>query len=81
MRYSEFKPLLDWWNDRKENKQAWLVSIDEVIHRKYDLDFPNPSKTRIEKLRLPREIVQDIIDNQEKMLEISRRIQEKIDSW
>ena len=33
------------WNDRKENNQAWKVSIDEIAHRNFNLEIKNPSAT------------------------------------
>ena len=29
-RIEEFAPEKKWWNKRKENDQAWKVSIDEI---------------------------------------------------
>jgi type I restriction enzyme M protein len=40
----EFEPLKNWWNDRKENEQAWRVPIETIIERNYDLDIKNPNK-------------------------------------
>jgi len=31
LRYREFKPLLQWWEDREETDQAWKVGIDDVL--------------------------------------------------
>lgn len=47
--YLEFKTLEKWWGSekdgfkkRKENEQAWKVSIDEIVERGYNLDIKNP---------------------------------------
>jgi type I restriction enzyme M protein len=49
MKFAEFKDEQEWWGDesdgfaaRVKNKQAWKVSIDEVVARNYNLDFKNP---------------------------------------
>lgn len=49
MRFEEFQPEIDWWGSeednfksRKENTQAWKVSIEDIIARNYNLDINNP---------------------------------------
>lgn len=39
---SEFDSLKKWWKKRKENEQAWKVSIDTTIANGYNLDIKNP---------------------------------------
>ncbi len=43
MQLGEFEPIKNWWNNRKENKSAWKVSIEEIVKRDYDLDIKNPN--------------------------------------
>ena len=40
---SDFNDVKDWWNNRVENDFAWLVSLDEIKERKYNLDIKNPN--------------------------------------
>jgi type I restriction enzyme M protein len=40
---SEFDGLKKWWKKRKENEQAWKVSIDTIIANGYNLDIKNPN--------------------------------------
>jgi len=42
MRIEEFAPEKKWWNKRKENDQAWKVSLDEIKQRGFNLDIKNP---------------------------------------
>ncbi len=42
IRKAEFEPMLAWWNDRKENDQAWKVQIEQVKQNGYNLDIKNP---------------------------------------
>ena len=49
MKFEEFQTEIDWWGNeadgfatRVETKQAWKVSIDEVIKRNFNLDIKNP---------------------------------------
>ncbi|MCE5312782.1 MAG: type I restriction-modification system subunit M [Nitrospiraceae bacterium] len=39
---SEFDTLKKWWKKRKENEQAWKVSIDTIAANGYNLDIKNP---------------------------------------
>lgn len=39
---SEFDSLKKWWSKRKENYQAWKVSIDTIASNGYNLDIKNP---------------------------------------
>ena len=41
---SEFDPIKEWWNDRKESEISWKVSIDTLKDRNFDLDIKNPHK-------------------------------------
>ena len=38
----EFDGLKKWWKKRKENEQAWKVSIDTIAANGYNLDIKNP---------------------------------------
>jgi len=49
MRFEEFQAEIDWWGDekngfkkRRENEQAWKVSVNDIIERNYNLDIKNP---------------------------------------
>ena len=42
IQFSEFEPLIKWWNNREENNQAWKVNINDL--KNWDLDVKNPTK-------------------------------------
>ncbi|PWI34232.1 restriction endonuclease subunit M [Vibrio albus] len=49
MKFEEFQTEIDWWGteedgfaSRVETKQAWKVSIDDIIERNFNLDIKNP---------------------------------------
>ena len=42
LRIEEFAPEKKWWGKRKENDQAWKVSIEDIKARGYNLDIKNP---------------------------------------
>ena len=37
-----FDKVRQWWNNRVENEQAWLVKVEDI--KNYNLDIKNPSK-------------------------------------
>lgn len=53
----EFDLEKDWWNNRKENKNAWKVSAEEIKKRNYNLDIKNPHQ-ETDDLASPDEILE-----------------------
>jgi type I restriction enzyme M protein len=69
----EFEAEKEWWTDRKESKQAWKVSIDEIKNRNYNLDIKNPYE-EIDHLESP-DVILGKLEATEKKI---RSIQEEI---
>ena len=62
IQFEEFEPLLEWWNNRKENEQAWKVDIKDL--KDWDLDIKNPHEIE-EELEFSRiELVQKLQSSQ-----------------
>jgi type I restriction enzyme M protein len=40
IQFNEFQPIIDWWNKREENDQAWKVNVKDL--KDWDLDIKNP---------------------------------------
>lgn len=47
LRIEEFELEKKWWNNRKENRHAWKVSLKDIEENKYNLDFKNPYSDEI----------------------------------
>mgnify|MGYP003992429713 FL=1 len=56
----EFDSIKKWWNDRKENKVAWKVSIKYLEKQDWDLDIKNPNKKEEENYKSPQELLDKI---------------------
>ncbi len=56
IRLAEFDGLKEWWDDREETEQAWLVPIARIRERNFNLDFSNPNVAE-EELRPPDEVL------------------------
>ncbi|MBY7125749.1 N-6 DNA methylase [Bacillus sp. 16GRE42] len=69
IRYEEFEVEKQWWINREENRYAWKITIDEVIERKYNLDFKNPYSEEQELLSL-----EDTLEKYERAVEQVREV-------
>lgn len=65
--------LREWFGSRKENKNAWKVSIDEIREKGWSLDFKNPLTEQSLTNPDPGKIAEEITEKEE---EISRLIKE-----
>jgi len=43
IRFEEFEPLIDWWDNRAESEVAWKVHVDDLKNG-FDLDVKNPNR-------------------------------------
>jgi type I restriction enzyme M protein len=75
VQFEEFSPLIQWWNKRKPNDQAWKVSAKEILANGCNLDRKNPSaKDDITHLP-PEELAASILEKEKRIGEIVARIQ------
>jgi hypothetical protein len=44
LQLQDFREIKKWWHDRTENELAWLVPIEEIKRRDWDLDIKNPNQ-------------------------------------
>jgi type I restriction enzyme M protein len=80
LRYEEFKPLQEWWDNRVENEHCWKISVDKIADNDYNLDFKNPKREAKKDRRLPEDILASMIEKEQKILELLREI-EKDMTW
>ncbi len=75
IQFEEFTPLVEWWNKRVENEQAWKVSATELLANGCNLDSKNPrAKDDITHLP-PAQLVADILKKEQRIAEIIGNIQ------
>ncbi len=70
LEYSEFEPLIKWWNNRVENENSWKVDAKKIGGPNWDLDIKNPNKKTVKKEIKPEEILQTITQKEENILKI-----------
>ncbi len=61
IQFNEFEPLIQWWNNREENDQAWKVNINDL--KDWDLDIKNPIQEEQEKLISTSEALQNLTES------------------
>jgi type I restriction enzyme M protein len=86
LRYEEFGSLLRWWNDREENERAWKVTAGQVLEYSergellsVNLDLRNPNVGDEFELDPPGELVQSIVEGEQRVLAIMAQIQKALE--
>lgn len=75
LQFDEFSPLQAWWDRREEGEQAWKVSAQELLGNGCNLDRKNPNAKDDITHRAPQELVASILQKEEQIAAIVRRIQ------
>lgn len=65
---------------RELSERSWVVPIEEIIARSYDLSASNPNEIAAVKHRSPEAITADISSKEVRILEIMEEIQELLES-
>ena len=74
--YEDFEEIEKWLKNKKENENAWKVSIDEL--KDYNLDLKNPSDVE-ETIELsPHELIDSILKDEEKTMKLLRDVKDLI---
>jgi type I restriction enzyme M protein len=58
------------WKNREVSENSWIVSIEEIKERDYDLTARNPNKKQEAVYAEPEELVESIIEKERQILEI-----------
>lgn len=74
--YDDFADIISWSKNKKENENAWKVSLKDI--KDFNLDFKNPNDKE-ETIDLnPHELIDSIITDEGKTLELLREVKELI---
>jgi len=74
--YEDFADVLSWTKKKKENKNAWKVKVSEI--KDYNLDIKNPNDKEETIDLAPHELIDNILNDEEKTLELLREVKELI---
>lgn len=75
---ADFDALRNWWCNRVENEFAWSASIDDIIHRDFDLDIKNPTRLKSGNDKNARDYIDQINDD---LSEISLEVKDIFNSY
>lgn len=83
LRYEELELIEQWWSGddrsgRKETVHAWKVPRSQVVGGGYNLDLRNPHRPDDLAHRPPGELIADLIETEEEILDVLRRLQKGI---
>jgi type I restriction enzyme M protein len=74
LQFEEFAPCIQWWSKREENERAWRVPATDLLSSGCNLDRKNPNaKPELEHLP-PEELVERILDTQQRIIELIKDI-------
>jgi type I restriction enzyme M protein len=76
--YTKANPVLDEhlidcyekWKNKEVSENSWIVSIDEIKERDYDLTARNPNKKQESLYVDPEELVESILEKERQILQI-----------
>ena len=77
IQYDEFKPIIEWWDNRVENEFAWKVSIGDL--KNWDLDIKNSTKIEETTLESTGDIISRIKSSISNNLSIISELEKLID--
>ena len=68
IRFEEFQPIIEWWNNRKKSEVAWKVKVEDL--KGLDLDIRNPNKKEEEIQYSKNELIRKIKKSQSRIIEL-----------
>ena len=81
----EFAEIKKWWNNRKENDNAWKVKLKDVLLTNgegkllnVNLDLKNPNRKSEFEYREPAELVSSILDKEKQVMRLMKEIENTI---
>jgi type I restriction enzyme M protein len=73
----DLKDVFEKWQKREISENSWIVKVDEVIKRNYDLSARNPNKIKSVVYKNPEELIESVLEKEkeiEKILEKLKRL-------
>jgi len=76
IQYEDFADVLKWAENKKKNQNAWKVKVSEI--KDFNLDIKNPNNKEETMDMAPHELIENILKDEEKTLELLRKVKELI---
>lgn len=68
------------WQKREISENSWMVKVEDIINRNYDLSAKNPNRAIVKDFKPPKEIVKNIIEKEQRIAEILESVKKIIES-
>lgn len=75
LQFEEFRPSLEWWQQREENDRAWKVSAEELLASNCNLDRKNPMGREDIAHLPPEQLAAGILEKERRIAEVVTHIQ------
>lgn len=66
----DLKDAFKKWQKREISENSWIVKVDDIINRDYDLSAKNPNKTVGAVYRKPEELLEEVLEKEKKIAKI-----------
>lgn len=67
------------WQKREISENSWMVKVEDIIKHNYDLSAKNPNRAIVKDFKPPKEIVKNIIEQEQKIAEILESVKKIIE--
>jgi len=78
IQFEELIPCLQWWNSREESEWSWKVAAADIASSGYNLDIKNPHSKKDISFLPSEQIVEGILQKEQRIVEIVNNIKEQI---
>jgi len=78
MQDGHFEEVFEKWKKREVSDSSWVVSIEDIKKRGYDLSPKNPNSADEKELLSPKETLKEIIKNQKEIDDVIATLQKMI---
>lgn len=79
LRYDEFAECVSLMKTKGINDNAWLVDVEDIISKNFNLDIKNPNKTDSLKHVSPEQLIKEVIHDEKQILKLLEQIQKDLD--
>jgi len=77
----DLKDCYEKWKKREISENSWVVPVEEIVKRGYDLTAKNPNRREEFEYKSPEELVASVIEKERAILEIAEEIQNLLNSY
>ena len=75
------KDCYEKWKRREISENSWVVPVEEIVKRGYDLTAKNPNRREEAEYKSPEELIASVIEKERAILEIAEEIQNLLNSY